>query len=226
MSDFVSIVILASGNSTRMGENKLLMELSGKSVIEHTLNVFDKVSKISEIILVCRQQDMVIFANFCEKLEKPVKIVAGGKERTDSALCGINACSADTNIIGVHDGARPLVTEKIIVDTINSAKENKAAIPVVSVKDTIKFVENDICTQSLNRNFLKIVQTPQFFDAKTIKTATEKASAQGLTYTDDSSLVEHFGTKIHTVLGSYENIKITTVEDIIIANSILESREK
>lgn len=223
----ISVVIVASGNSTRMGENKLLMEIFDEPVIGKTLEVFDMCEKVSEIILVCRHEDMLQFSEICNIYVQntAIKLVAGGKERTNSTLNGLRACDENADLIGIHDGARPLVTVDIIESVIDSALEHKASIPVVLAKDTMKYVEDGKCTQTLNRSMLYSVQTPQFFEAELIKKCSEKADKLSLTYTDDSSCVEHFGTTVHTVLGSYENIKITTIEDVSLAHAIIESRE-
>lgn len=223
-SEFVSVVIVGAGSSTRMGQNKLLMEIYGVPVIEKTISVFDKIDLVCEIILVCRQEDFLVFSNICKNFEKPIKIVNGGQSRTHSTLNGINACNENTQIIAIHDAARPLVTEKIIVDAIECATENNTAIPVVPVKDTIKIVENNICKQTISRDCLFLVQTPQVFRADIIKNSTIDAVSNNITFTDDSTCVENTGQNIHTILGSYDNIKITTIEDISQAMSIIDRR--
>lgn len=219
-----SAVILASGNSTRMGENKLLMDICGKTVIERTLEVFDNLEKISEIILVCRQEDMLVFSKICKNLKTPVKIINGGKSRTQSAFNGIENCMENTEIIAIHDCARPFVTTEIINQGIELALKNQTAIPVVAVKDTIKIVEQNIVQNTLNRENLYIVQTPQIFSANIIKNATKIAVEKNLEYTDDASCVEAQGTKINTILGSYDNIKITTIDDITLGECIVLRR--
>lgn len=223
-NEFVSIIIVASGNSTRFGENKLLVDILGQSVIERTISAFSCHEKVSEIILVCRQEDILEFSNICSSQDFNIKIVSGGNTRTHSTLNGLNACSKDAQIIGIHDGARPLILAETITNTINSAILNKACIPVVAVKDTIKSVRNDVCFANHNRNDLFLVQTPQVFDSEIILNATKLAVAKELDFTDNSTCVEYFGTKVHTVLGSYDNLKITTKEDILLAQMHIESR--
>ncbi|MFI3226765.1 MAG: 2-C-methyl-D-erythritol 4-phosphate cytidylyltransferase [Clostridia bacterium] len=221
---FVSAVIVAAGSSTRMGENKLLMQIGWQTVIEKTLEVFDKTERITEIILVCRQDDFVDFSKFCKVLKTPSKIVIGGQTRTHSTLNGINACNEKTEIIAIHDGARPLITQDIIDASIECADKNGASIPVVPVKDTIKILENGVVERTLNRENLFAVQTPQTFKSTIIKKVTEQALTSEQIFSDDASCAEAQGVAIHTVQGSYDNIKITTLEDIALASLIIDRR--
>lgn len=221
-----SIVIVASGNSSRMGENKLLIDIYGMPVIEKTIQAFVKHNLITEIILVCRQVDILEFSQICNNYvkKKNIKIVAGGNTRTESALNGINACEENTDFIGIHDGARPLINEETITNVITNCYQTNACIPVVPVKDTIKAIVGGICIEEYDREKLFSVQTPQFFSANVIKEATTKAIVENLTFTDDSSLVKHYNNAIYTVEGDYDNIKITTKEDVALAHLIIERR--
>lgn len=221
---FTSAVIVAGGSSTRMGENKLLMEINGISVIEKTLLVFENAEKISEIILVCRQEDFVAFSSICSNFKTPIKIVNGGQTRTHSTLNGINMCSENAQFIAIHDGARPLITEDIINEVIDNVIINNAVIPVVAVKDTIKKVFENIVSETPNRELLFSVQTPQIFKSDIIINAINKAVTSEQIFSDDASCVEALGIKVHTILGSYDNIKITTIEDIALASLIIDRR--
>lgn len=221
---FTSAVVLGAGSSMRMGENKLLMKIKNQSVIERTLKTFDNCEKICEIVLVCRQEDFLEFSKICNALKTPTKIVNGGETRTHSALKGIDTCNENAQIIAIHDGARPLFTESIVNNAIDSAILNNAVIPVVPVKDTIKIVSNNIVQDTLNRDSIFSVQTPQVFSLELIKKATVHALRSRQVFTDDASCVEAFGATVHTILGSYDNIKITTIEDIALANLIVERR--
>lgn len=218
----ISVVIVAAGSSRRMGENKLLMKIYNETVLQKTLSAFDNAEKISEIILVCRQEDFVDFYSICRGLRTPMKIVTGGDSRTQSTLNGLDACSGE--IIAIHDGARPMITEDVINAAIQSAIDNGAAIPVVPIKDTIKIVKDGVVSRTLYRNQLFAVQTPQVFRAGIIRQATETALESGTIFSDDASCVESQGIAVHTVAGSYDNIKITTTEDISLATLIVDRR--
>lgn len=222
--DFNSVIIVAAGNSSRMGENKLLIDLNGIPVIQKTLKSFDNLKFINEIILVCRQDDLLEFSKIAKTINTPIKIVCGGETRMHSSQNGIKACNENAKIIGIHDGARPLVTPELIKNCIISAKENKASIPVVAVKDTIREVVSNKSVKTLDRSVLYSVQTPQFFDAETIKFAVNSAIESNQNFTDDASCVEAMNVTVHTIDGSYDNIKITTRDDVELANLICERR--
>ena len=223
---FVSMIVVAAGSSSRMGENKLLMDLFGEPVLAKTLKALDTSDLVSEIVIVCRQIDIVEFSNICNDfaINKPIKIVSGGETRTHSTLNGVLACDEQAEFIGVHDGARPLITDEIINSVVECAIEHSCAIPVVAVKDTIKEVVDSVCVKSIQRDTIFAVQTPQVFKAEIIKNCTHKSVKTGYSHTDDSSCVESFGHTIHTVIGDYDNIKITTPEDISLAMLIIERR--
>ena len=223
---FLSMIVVAAGSSSRMGENKLLMDLFGESVLAKTLKVLDSSDLVSEIVIVCRQIDIVEFSNICNDfaIDKPVKIVNGGETRTHSTYKGILACNEKAEFIGIHDGARPLITNEIISSVVECAIENSCAIPVVAVKDTIKEVIDSVCVKSIKRDTLFAVQTPQVFKAEIINNCTARSLKTGYSHTDDSSCVESFGYTVHTVSGDYDNIKITTPEDISLAMLIIERR--
>lgn len=222
--DFTSIIIVAAGNSTRMGENKLLMDICGVPVIEKTLNSFDNLKFIDEIILVCRQEDLLQFSKIANLINTPIKLVCGGETRMHSSQNGIKSCNKNSTLIGIHDGARPLVSPDLIANLINCAKENKTSIPVVAVKDTIREITSNKSSKTLDRSVLFSVQTPQFFDAETIKFAVNSAIESGQNFTDDASCVEAINVPIFSVNSNYDNIKITTKEDIDLANLIIERR--
>lgn len=223
---FISMIIVAGGSSTRMGENKLFMDLFGQSVLLRTLKTIDACVLVREIVIVCKKEDIEQIQTICNNnlIIKPVKLVSGGDTRTQSAYKGLLACSKLAKFIGIHDGARPLVTEFVINNVIKRALIKNCAIPVVPVKDTIKIVVDGECSKGLPRDKLYIVQTPQVFNAEIIKECTEKSIRYALNHTDDSSCVEHYSNKVFTVEGDYDNIKITTKDDIALAKLILEKR--
>lgn len=223
-TSFVSAVIVAGGSSTRFGENKLLMQIQNMTVIEKTLQIFDSCDEIDEIILVCRQEDLLTFSKYSEYLKTPIKIVNGGKTRTHSTYNGLKECNKNATIIAIHDGARPLITHDVIKRAVENTKEFDATVPVVASKDTMKIVCDNKCVKSIDRNTLFAIQTPQVFKADIIKNALKRAFEENLDFTDDTTVVEYFGTEVTTVLGDYDNIKITTIEDISLANLIVERR--
>ena len=221
-------IILAAGLGKRMqaGQNKQFIELRGQSVLTHTLNVFAAIPEIEKIVLVVRHGEEEI----CQKMIPPAALAktimtCGGKERQDSVYNGIKAISWECDYILIHDGARPLVTEEVIRRTLDAAQNHGAAVCAVPVKDTIKQVdENGNVLATIPRHTLRAVQTPQVFRADLIRQAYDYAYARNYYGTDDASLLEYMGAEVKIVTGDYENIKITTPEDILTAEQILKKR--
>lgn len=225
---YCTAVIAAAGSSTRMGgENKILAEIDGNPVLAYTLAAFEDCNCIDEIVIVTKEDSIVPIANLCaeHRISKATKIVCGGAERMDSVLIGVTEASEKAEFIAVHDGARPLVTDEIISDTFYEAVKNKAAAPAIPVNDTIKVATNGIVERTLDRSMLCAVQTPQIFDSSILKAALLNAKKKKLAITDDCSAVELLGVKVHLTKGSFENIKITTVTDYAVAESILNRRK-
>ncbi len=217
-------VILGAGNGTRMGidKSKLLLEIGGKTVIERTVETFENTPEVDEIIVVCRECDIEEFSNLLT--DENVSFVIGGETRQESVANAVEVID-DCDYIIIHDGARPLVTETEIVNTLDKAQNTKAAATGVRVKDTIKVVDDElVIVETPDRSKLVSIQTPQIFDFNTYKTALDKAKNEGKDYTDDCQLVENLGLKVSAVIGSYENIKITTKSDISLAENILKQR--
>lgn len=217
-------VILGAGNGTRMGidKSKLLLKIGDKTVIERTVETFENTPEVDEIIVVCRECDVEEFSNLLT--DDNVSFVFGGETRQESVANAVEVID-DCDYIIIHDGARPLVTETEIVNTLDKAQTTKAAATGVRVKDTIKVVDDTLdIVDTPDRSKLVAIQTPQIFDFNTYKTAVEKAKEEGKDYTDDCQLVENLGIKVSAVLGSYENIKITTKSDIALAENILRQR--
>ena len=216
----VCAVIVAAGSSRRMGgENKLLLPLGGVPVLAHTLSAFEKCAAVRDLVLVCREQDIVPYTELARAygISKLRTVTRGGDSRTASVLAGIAAAPEDTALVAVHDGARPLVTEAIYV-----AAEYGAAAPVVPVKDSIKRIENGCIAADVPRDTLAAVQTPQVFRRETLLHALQQAAWAGRTFTDDCAAVEACGQTVRATHGSYENIKITTPEDIASAEAFLQ----
>ena len=223
-------VILAAGLGKRMqaGHNKQFIEICGQSVLTHTLTVFAQIPEIAKIVLVVRAGEEDTCRNMIPEIAESKTVLAiGGKERQDSVHNGIRAITWECEYILIHDGARPLVTEEVIRRTLLAAQNSGAAICAVPVKDTIKQADSDgNVLATIPRESLWAVQTPQVFRADLIRRAYENAYVHNHYGTDDSSLVEYLGEKIKIVTGDYENIKITTPEDIPTAEQILQKRQQ
>lgn len=227
---YVTAIIAAAGMSNRMKSkiNKQFININGKPILAHTLEKFQRCRYIDEIIVVAREDEI----NYCKKevvkrygFNKVTKIVRGGKERQDSVYNGILALNEKTDIVVSHDGARPFVKIKNIVDSIKGAVEYGACVVGTPVKDTIKFVKDgEEIDSTPNRDILWAAQTPQSFKREILMEGYRKAIEDNFVGTDDSVLVERLGIQVKIIMGSYENIKITTPEDIIIAESILKDK--
>lgn len=223
-------IILAAGQGKRMKTKvqKQFLMLQGKPLLYYSLACFQKSDEIQEIVVVTGKESI----DYCrsEIIEKygftKVKSIAeGGKERYDSVYAGLEACSADTDYVFIHDGARPFVTEDIIKRTKEVAVTYQACIAGMPSKDTVKIIdENNMVSATPERSRVWSVQTPQVFLYSLIKEAhgtARSVSMQGIT--DDAMVVEQYkNTPVHIVEGAYENIKITTPEDILVAEKILE----
>ncbi|MBI5892828.1 MAG: 2-C-methyl-D-erythritol 4-phosphate cytidylyltransferase [Deltaproteobacteria bacterium] len=221
----VIAIIVAGGKGKRIGADisKQYLNISGKPILAHTLKAFEDCNAIDSIIVVCHPSDM----EYCKKniikkfgFKKVIKIVKGGKERQDSVRNGLDAVPKSCDIVSIHDGVRPFVSQSIIKKSISDTKKAGASVVCVPVNDTIKEVLNGYAAKTLQRQKLWAVQTPQTFKTEIIKKAHKKALEKGIITTDDSSLVEILGYKVKVVEGSYENIKITTPEDLIIGEAI------
>jgi 2-C-methyl-D-erythritol 4-phosphate cytidylyltransferase len=224
----VSVVIVAGGKGKRMGQdvNKQYIKLGDKEVLAVTIEAFDKVDCVDEIIVVVSDSDI----EFCSEniirkynFRKVKKLVAGGVERQESVYNGLMGCNEETEVVLIHDGARPFVTEKMILDSIEGARSFDACTVAVPVKDTIKIVdEYSTIVSTLKRNELFSIQTPQAFKFDLILKGHKAAIKNKILATDDTALIEYMGKKVKIVMGSYFNIKLTTQEDLIFARAILE----
>ena len=225
----VSAVIVSAGNSSRMGGiNKQFLEIGNMSVIARSISVFQNCSLINEIVVVTRENDIKAIKDIVEKhkFSKVSAVVKGGETRQLSVYNGVKATSLDSDYVAIHDGARPLVTEKVIKDTLSVAFDCGAATTGVKVKDTIKVVnENNEIIDTPDRSVMRAVQTPQIF-AKDLYLNAVKSVPDSKNFTDDCMLTEAYGKTVEFVDGDYENIKITTPEDVALAESYLARREK
>lgn len=220
----VSAVILAAGSSTRMGVPKQFLPLHGQPLLAHTLLAFQACDAIQEIVVVARLEDIEKIKELAQakNITKLTKVVEGGSSRRESARCGAQACNSESKYFAVHDGARPLITPQIIEEVVSVAKEYGAAAAAVPTKDTIKQVDaNGFVVGTPPREMLWNVQTPQIFRRDLYLQALDNCEKTNTEVTDDCQMVELLGHTIKLVKSSYTNIKVTTPEDINIAEGWL-----
>lgn len=223
----VSAVIVSAGNSTRMGGiNKQFLEIDSMSVIAHSILAFQKCEYVDEIVIVTRESDIEEIKNLINKhsFEKVSSVVCGGETRQLSVYKGVVNTSKNADTVVIHDGARPLVSDRVITKTIKMASEYGAAATGVKVKDTVKVVDDDDnIIDTPDRAYMRFIQTPQVFD-KNLYLDAVKTVENSKDFTDDCKLLEAYGKTVKFVDGDYENIKITTPEDIELAESYLKRR--
>ncbi len=226
----VTALIPAAGSGKRMGKAvaKQFLPLGDKPMLAHTLLAFQRAPEIDEIIPILSQEDIEgclrdVIEEF--RISKVRILVVGGKERQDSVLHGLLKIGKDTAVVLVHDGVRPFVTSEMISEAVGLAKKGECVAVGVPIKDTIKEVDdNKIVRRTLERGRLWAIQTPQAFPVKILRHAYEESAKQKMYGTDDATLVERAGGTVRVIMGSYENIKITTAEDLILAEEILKRR--
>ncbi len=224
---FVSAVIVSAGNSSRMGGiNKQFLEINNIPVIAQTISAFQNSPLIDELVVVTRECDIDAVNDLVKKynFSKVSSVVNGGETRQMSVYNGVIDTSNNSDFVVIHDGARPLVTEKVIADTLNVAFDYGAAATGVKVKDTVKQVnENDDIVATPDRSYLRFIQTPQIF-RKALYLDAVNTVENSKDFTDDCMLVEAYGKTVKFVDGDYENIKITTPEDVQLAENYLKKR--
>lgn len=221
MEHRVTAVLVAAGSSTRMGFDKLSFDLGGETVLERSVRAFDECPEVDELVIVTGASGENA-QRAAARCKKPVRLVRGGSTRAESARSGVAA--AHGRLVAVHDAARPFVSQSVIADTIAAAARCGAAAPAVPVKDTLKRAVDGVVVETPDRAQLFAVQTPQVFEHGLILGALEKAVEDGAELTDDCAAVERIGMPVCLTEGSYENLKLTTPEDIAVAESILERR--
>lgn len=212
----VTGIIVAAGNSTRFGQNKNknLFDVNQKPIVQYSIEVFNKSERITDIILVIKENEKEYFENIVKNvnLRKPLKYVYGGKERKDSVYNSLKETTSD--IVIIHDGARPRIKEEYIDKCIEQMEEYKGATVAVKSKDTIKICDdNGVVVETTKRANTYLIQTPQCFDRKLLAELHERfKEEEGIT--DDCMILEKAGYKIKIVEGDYTNIKVTTYEDL------------
>ena len=225
-------VIVAAGRGSRMGldRNKVLYPLCGEPIVVRTARVFVDCGLFDGgVVVVTGENDIAEMKQMLEDAGVNVRaVVVGGADRQESVYRGIAACDENADIIAIHDGARPLVTREVIARTIDSAREFGSGVAAVMLKDTIKRVDENGCViDTPIRDTLRAVQTPQTFDAKLIRAAHERfknGNEAGLRATDDAMLAEWMGHTVRLTDGDVENIKLTTPEDMLLAEQVLYRR--
>ena len=214
----VCAVVPAGGSGTRMGGTvpKQFLELNGKPILYYTLKTLQDCGIISELILVVPEQEYdKACANWLGKPEIVTKVVIGGEKRQDSVYNGFCEVSPQTEIVLVHDGVRPFLSRRMIQESVDVAREYGAAITAIPVYDTIKRVDTSgLVSQTVDREGLWRVQTPQVFRYELLKDAFKKANSEKFYGTDEGTLIKHLGKPVKVVEGSERNIKITRPEDL------------
>ncbi|MDF2558203.1 MAG: 2-C-methyl-D-erythritol 4-phosphate cytidylyltransferase [Bacillales bacterium] len=220
------VIIPAAGSGKRMGEifNKLFIDLDGKTIIQRTVEVFLSDPYCRKVILAIKPEEKCICDRIFADKKSKITYVNGGSERQYSVRNGLEAVSKDTKIILVHDGARPFINHNQIQELVECARKMGSTVLAVRVKDTIKKTDGLTITETVERDNLWSIQTPQAFRTEVLKQAHSWADETGYLGTDDSSLVEKIGLSVSVTEGNYENIKITTKEDILFAEAILKKR--
>ncbi|MBN2654367.1 MAG: 2-C-methyl-D-erythritol 4-phosphate cytidylyltransferase [Nitrospirae bacterium] len=219
-------IVPAAGLGRRFGnDRKPFIYLGGRPLLIWALDALQNASEIDEIIPVVREEELLSCAEMVDeyKITKARMIVPGGRERQDSVYNALKSINSDADVVVVHDGVRPFAGAELISKCIAALDGVDGVVPTVMPKDTIKIIDqkNSLVSSTLDRSLLRAVQTPQVFRADVIIKAYEAAAEKNFYATDDAALVEHIGCKVKVVDGLYTNIKVTTPEDINIAEFLL-----
>ena len=218
----VSAIIPAAGSGERFGEEKQFKLLSGRPLFFHTLKLFLQSDYIDEIIVAVPSANVDSTHRDVLSMSagKPVKVVAGGTRRQDSVKNGIDVSDSDSTLVCIHDAARPFVTEDLIQRSISACEFADGAVVGIPSKDTVKFSENGLVKETLDREKIWLAQTPQCFHKNKLLQALYYAETENLTGTDESALMEAMGFSIKLVEGDSNNFKITTKDDWIRAERV------
>lgn len=223
----VGAIIVSAGASTRMaGVNKTLAEVGGVPVIARTVDVFEKCDAIGSIVVVVSNQSLPTVAEIARERQwkKVLHVRIGGMRRQDSVRIGLKALPEHCKWIVVHDGARPLLTEKMLRDGLLTAEAVGAATAAIPTVDTIKVVSDDgLVVETLDRRKLAAIQTPQVFRRDLLQKAHDEVPQD---VTDDASMIETLGERVEVFLGDRTNIKVTTPEDLVVVEALLAARER
>ena len=226
----VNAIIVAAGKGERMQSElpKPFVSIAGKPILVHTLRRIEGVVAISRIVVVVAPERDALCRELLRShgsFHKPIVVVHGGAERQDSVRNGLARLETDCDIVVIHDAARPFIAVKTIEQSITAARESSGAIVAIPARDTIKRVnaQNFIC-ETVPRHDLWLAQTPQTFRVGAIREAHARAQQQGIPATDDAALVEQMGQRVRIVLGGAGNFKITTPDDLVVAEALLQSK--
>ncbi len=224
----VCAIIVAAGKSARMGPNadKLFLELNGCPVVAHTWRQVDQADCIDEIVVVVREGQQSAFADLAKRYQfkKPFRLVAGGKERQDSVWNGLEALSAQAELVAIQDAARPCTSPDLIAATVEAARQVGAAVAAQPVTDTIKeSADGQLIARTLDRSRLWAVQTPQTFRVPIIRRALEAVRQKGLLVTDDTAACELIGQPVKLVVSPHPNPKLTRPEDLPYLEALLRT---
>ena len=220
----VGAIIPAAGRGKRIGASvpKQFLEIQGRPLLHHTLMVFASCKLIDYVVLVMPRADVdKMGEDWLNKYEIVRKVVVGGEQRQDSVYNGFSSLVEGTDIVVVHDGVRPFTTPQMIIATVEAAQQHGAAITAIPVSDTVKQAADGFVKQTVSRDGLWRVQTPQAFQCGLLQQAFKKAKKDSYYGTDEGSLVEYLGERVKIVPGSELNIKITRKEDLVLGESLL-----
>ena len=216
-------VIVAAGNASRMGGiDKVMAPLCGEPMIVHTVRAFQESPVIKQIVVVTRKDLILDVTDLCSGMNKVVAVVEGGADRQASVEAGLDALSFKMNLVAIHDGARPLISQEVIDRTVRAAHNYAAAAPGIPVKDTIKVAKGGVVQETPDRSKLFAIQTPQIFDRDLLIGALHKARKDNAAITDDCSALERIGMSVKIVEGDERNLKVTTPTDLKIAQLLME----
>lgn len=218
-------VIVAAGSARRMGGvDKVMAELGGEPLIVRTVRAFQETAVIGEIVIVTRPDLIVPISDLCQRagLHKVRLVVAGGETRQASVSQGLGSLTKGTQLAAIADGARPLVTPRLIDRAVRAANTFGAAAPALPVKDTVKETAEGFVVRTPDRETLRAIQTPQVFDFDLLRGALEKAARDKVQLTDDCSAVERMGMKVKLVEGEERNFKVTTPQDLLLARAMVQ----
>lgn len=231
----IGLIIPAAGSGKRMGTEtgKTFLSLLGKPVIRHTLEAFLRTSWVDQVVIVGRREEEEAFENLLAEVRREMleqgkdyphmSFVEGGKERIDSVYKGLTRILEEIDYVMVHDGARPIISREVIERNLKDVLLYDSSVVCVPSKDTVKIAtDNQMVAQTPDRSRVFCIQTPQTFERSLLVRAYEQGRLEGILATDDSSLVEHLGAEVKLTLGSYANLKITTPEDLVVAELLLK----
>ncbi len=227
MNSTISVLIPAAGQGKRMETSvkKPYLPLADKPILSHTIDQFEQNSVIDEIIVIVDESDLgtcneVVISPF--RFRKVRELVAGGETRQISVFNGIQALSSDVDFVVIHDGVRPFINDDIMFRCLEATAEYGASVAAVPVKETIKVANRGLfIDHTPERNLLWRVQTPQVFRYSLLVEAHNKAIKDGLSAPDDATLIEKLGHPVKIVMGSYRNVKLTTPDDLLLAETLL-----